>query len=228
MADYQRQINVPVTFGATTNATGYQWKINNIVVSTNKTFQKTFTTLGFHTVEFTGTNTCGDKCIQTIRIEIVPYSVETTTQQIVESSSQIIMGDYTTETTIVQTPIYKSKQGTAERIAEQSTSVLSRIENIEKMMLDSMIHRVNYNTHYYIDTSSTTRRKIDLLKDLGTHASELYVISEGGGFSLEINDEGYAVTPRIGFNITNETIEKIYVTGNGTSGTGRMRIGAWR
>lgn len=301
MADYQRQANTLVTFRATTNATSYQWKIDNVIASTDKTFQKTFTELGFHTIEFIGMNTCGDQCIQTIRLqvipaitpnqrtvntpvtfkattnatnyqwkingivasteiefqkifistghysleftgsdscgnictkmydlEIVPYPVTVTQTTIGETDSQIIMGNYMTETTTVQTPIYRTKRGTTERIAEESTSILNRLENIEKTMLNMMTHRINYNTHYYIDSSSTTRRKIDLLRDLGTPAVELFVVNEGGGFTLEINDEGYAVTPRVGFTITNENIERIYVAGSGITGTGRIRVGAWR
>jgi len=219
MAEYQRQVNTLVTFKATTNATIYQWKINNIVVSTNVTYQRIFTQIGFYTIEFTGTNTCNDKCIQTFRLEIV--------SQPLEKPPQITIGDYTVETRI-ETPIYRSKKGTTERIAEESTTILGRIENIEIAMLDIMQRRVNFNTHYYIDTSSTSRRKIDVTKDIGVPASELYIISEGGGFTLEINDEGYAINVRSGFKITDERIERIYVAGTGTAGTGRVRIGTWR
>jgi len=220
MAEYQRKINTPVTFSATTNATIYQWKINNIVASATKTFQWTFTLIGFYTIEFTGTNTCNDKCIQTFRLEIV--------QQQTTTPPQITIGDYTTETKIEQTPIYKSKTGTSQRITEESTTVLARIETIESLMLDMMMRRINYNTHYFIDTASTIRRKIDIKKDIGSPASELYIVSEGGGFALEINDEGYAITVKTGFTVTDEVIERIYITGTGISGTGRIRIGTWR
>ncbi len=220
MAEYQRQINTPVTFSATTNATIFQWKINNIVASTSKSFQKTFIQTGFYTIEFTGTNICNDKCIQTFRLEIV--------SQLLEKPSQIIIGDYTPEIKIEETPIYRAKKGTVERVSEESTAVLARIEIIEAMMVDMMQRRINYNTHYYIDTSSTTRRKIDIQKDIGVSASELYVLSEGGGFTLEINDEGYAITVRAGFRVFDEKIDRIYVIGNGISGTGRIRIGTWR
>ena len=220
MAEYQRQVNTLVTFKATTNATIFQWKVNNIVVSTSTTYQRIFTQIGFYTIEFIGTNTCNDKCIQTFRLEIV--------SQPLEKPPQIVIGDYTVETRIEQTPIYRTKKGTVERIEEESTNILIRIENIEKMMLDIMQRRVNYNTHYYIDTSSTTRRKIDIQKDLGIPATGLYVLSEGGGFTLEINDEGYAITVRAGFKVFDEKIDRIYVVGSGTAGTGRIRIGTWR
>lgn len=221
----QRQANTLVNFRAITNATSYQWKINNSVVSTALEFQRTFTTIGHYSIEFNGSNTCGDTCTQVYDLEIVSYAVETT--PIVIGTSQIIMGDYTTEIKI-ETPIYRTRAGTTERLAETTEAVLLRIEAIEKLTSEMMAQRANYNTHYYIDTLSTTRRKIDIQKDIGVNANELFVLNEGGGFTLEINDEGYAITPRVGFFITDEVIQRIYVTGSGTAGTGRIRIGAWR
>ncbi len=224
MAEYQRQINIPVRFVCTaTNATRYQWKLDSVIISSETEFTRTFTTIGFHTVEVIVYNDCNDECIRTARIEIVSS---------IPSKPDILdikIGDYTTETSIVQTPIHRrGSTPKVEKVSEELNTILRRIELLETDMVQMHKMRVNYNTHYFIDTSSASRRKIDLIKDIGVAAVELYVISEGGGFTMEVNDEGYAMTVRTGFKIMDEKIERIYVTGSGTTGTGRIRIGTWR
>ncbi len=106
--------------------------------------------------------------------------------------------------------------------------LLSRIEFNTRKIAASQKHRTNYHVHYYIDTSSTTRRKIDLIQDMGTYASELIILDNGGGFTLSVNDEGYNITSALNFQIVDESITKIYVTGSGSSGTGRIRMGAFK
>lgn len=106
--------------------------------------------------------------------------------------------------------------------------LLSRIELNTRKIAEMQKHRTNYHVHYYIDTSSTTRRKIDLIEDTGTHASELIILDNGGGFYLEIGNEGYKITSALNFQIIDETIERIYITGTGTSGTARIRLGMWK
>lgn len=106
--------------------------------------------------------------------------------------------------------------------------LLSRIELNTRKIAASHKHRTNYHIHYYIDTSLTARRKIDLIQDIGTYASELIVLDNGGGFTLEINSEGYKITSSLNFQIVDESIEKIYVTGSGSSGTARIRLGAFK
>ena len=106
--------------------------------------------------------------------------------------------------------------------------LLSRIEQNTRKIATSQKHRTNEHVHYYIDTSLTTRRKIDIVQDTGTYASELIVLDNGGGFSLEINSEGYKITSALNFQVVDEHITRIYVTGSGSSGTGRIRMGLWR
>ena len=106
--------------------------------------------------------------------------------------------------------------------------LLSRIEQNTRKIAMSQKHRTNEHVHYYIDTSSTTRRKIDLVQDIGTYASELIILDNGGGFSLEVNDEAYKITSALNFQIVDEHITKIYVTGSGSSGTARIRLGAFK
>lgn len=106
--------------------------------------------------------------------------------------------------------------------------LLSRIELNTRKIAASQKHRTNYHIHYYIDTSLTTRRKIDLIQDTGTYASELIILDNGGGFSLEVNDEGYKITSALNFQIVDEHITKLYITGSGSSGTGRIRLGGFK
>lgn len=106
--------------------------------------------------------------------------------------------------------------------------LLSRIERNTRLIADSQKRRTNYHVHYYIDTSLTTRKKIDLIKDIGLPSSEMIVLDNGGGFDLEINDEKYIISSSLGFQIVDETISHIYVTGSGTSGTARIRFGGYR
>lgn len=128
-------------------------------------------------------------------------------------------------TNIVQTPIRHSINP-SEPISADETN--ARIELLEQQMKEMMVHKVNTNTHYFIETSNTERTKLDILKDMGMSASELYIISSGGGLTLEINDEGYPFIGNSGLTIFNETIDKLYVTGSGVSGTARIRVGFWR
>lgn len=106
--------------------------------------------------------------------------------------------------------------------------LLSRIEINTRKIAASQKHRTNYHIHYYIDTSLTTRRKIDLIQDTGTYASELIILDNGGGFYLEVNSEGYKITSALNFQVIDETIERIYVTGSGSSGTARIRLGVFK
>ena len=85
----------------------------------------------------------------------------------------------------------------------------------------------NNHVHYYIDTSLTTTRKIDIIHDMGTPASELVVLDNGSGFTMDINGEGYPITSSLGFQVIDETISALYIVGSGTAGTGRIRIGLW-
>lgn len=222
MAEYQRTVRKPVIFSATTNGTRYEWKINGLLESTQLSFTKTFDTIGYYTIEFTAYNECNDKCIQTFRLNITQEQVPT---------EKITIGDYNMAelTKIVETPIVSRRRpSTPEKIPEEINVILRRVEILQETLNQLIKSKVNYNTHYFLDTSDNSRRKFDIRQALGVPATELYVISEGGGFTLEINDEGYGMTVRTGFKILDEKIERIWITGNGSIGTGRIRIGAWR
>lgn len=222
MAEYQRTAGKPVTFSATTNGTRFEWKIDGALESTQLSFTKIFNTIGYYTVEFTAYNECNDKCIQTIRLSIVQEQVLT---------EKVTIGDYKMAelTKITETPIASRRRvSVIEKIPEETNVILRRIEILQETLNQLIKSKVNYNTHYFVDTSDSSRRKFDIRQALGVPAAELYVISEGGGFTLELNDEGYAMTARTGFKVSDEKIERIWVTGSGSTGTGRIRIGAWR
>lgn len=104
---------------------------------------------------------------------------------------------------------------------------LNKIERNTRKALESQKKKTNTHIHYYIDTSITTKRKIDIVKDIGFPASGLVIVSVGGGFNISINDEGYDILSSTNFQIVDEEISKIYVTGLGVSGEGRIRLGAW-
>ncbi len=106
--------------------------------------------------------------------------------------------------------------------------LLSRIENNTRYIAESHKPRTNIHVHYYRDTSDTSRVKIDIVKDNRIPMSELIVLDNGGGFDIEINDEKYRITSSLGFQIVDETIKHVYITGSGTSGTARIRFGGYR
>lgn len=105
--------------------------------------------------------------------------------------------------------------------------LLNRIEQNTRNSLKSQKKKTNTHIHYYVNTSDTTKRKIDIVKDIGFPASGLIVITVGGGFYISINDEGYEILSSTNFQMIDEEISKIYVTGLGVAGEGRIRLGAW-
>ena len=135
------------------------------------------------------------------------------------------------EIKITETPIFRSKHVShilpAGPASDTTNSILLRIENIEKNINDSSKRRVNHITHYFFDTSDTSRNKFDIIQSLGNAATELSVINSGGGFTIEINNEGYAIPAHKGLNFVDEYIETIWITGSGSTGTGQIRIGTW-
>ncbi len=82
-----------------------------------------------------------------------------------------------------------------------------------------------YHISYSIDTSITTKQKIDIISDTGSYATEMTIIHKGGGFVFYVNDESTSIMAHNGLNIKGEKIERLYWIGNGTTGTGKIRIG---
>lgn len=73
MADYTKEINTPLIFNATdVNLTSPIWKIDGVQISTSKTLNYTFTTLGTYTVTLEGSNTCALCTPISKTIQIVP------------------------------------------------------------------------------------------------------------------------------------------------------------
>ncbi len=104
---------------------------------------------------------------------------------------------------------------------ERIIDLLTKIYNSQK-------HITNYHVHYFITTSNTKRYKIDILRDTGVSASELIILDNGGGFQIEINDENYKIASSVGFQLSDEKIDNVYITGSGTAGTAEIRFGMWR
>lgn len=122
--------------------------------------------------------------------------------------------------------IEEKKPELPDKLIEINNAIIAS-NSILKRIFESQKKRTNYHISYYIDTSNTTRRKIDLSNDMGIPASELTVLSIGGGFDIEINDEP-KYTPAANFQVTDESIDYVYVTGNGAAGSARIRFGTWR
>ncbi len=82
-----------------------------------------------------------------------------------------------------------------------------------------------YHVSYSINTSITTKQKIDIVSDTGSYAIEMTILDKGGGFDLYINDESISIRAHNGLKVTNENIGRLYWAGTGNTGTGKIRIG---
>lgn len=107
------------------------------------------------------------------------------------------------------------------------------LQVIANSLLDiAKINRLSFvvtisSTHVWFSfsTTTTTRDKIDLIKELGSPSTEVYIVSSGGGFDMEINDEANKIRASDNMRIYNELINHVYVTCYGKAGTGQIRFG---
>lgn len=72
MVKFSKFVNIPVLFQPTGNPmpTSHTWKINNEIVSNNKSFYHTFTSAGIYDVTHEGSDICGESYPVTNIIEI--------------------------------------------------------------------------------------------------------------------------------------------------------------
>lgn len=113
-------------------------------------------------------------------------------------------------------------------------SILPQRQSLDEQIL-SELRNITFNTKnsnylvvYEFDTSVTTKQQRDIYSEHGTYASSLYIDTEGGGFSLQINDSTHTILSIKGTLIYNEIILKISVTGTGNSGKGIIRLNLTR
>lgn len=98
-------------------------------------------------------------------------------------------------------------------------NILSEIQQLNKTSI------IRYHVIYSIDTSNTTKRKIDIVLDTGNYSIEAIVLDKGSGFNIFINDESEPIVAHTGLRFIDEVIERVYVIGSGTEGTGKIRFG---
>jgi len=97
-----------------------------------------------------------------------------------------------------------------------------------KVLTDKVVSRTNTHVLLSFDTSVTTEKLFDIFKEFGIKkANDLTIIDLGGGFTIQINGN----TPTIGatYDLTfeDEDIYSVQVTGSGSTGTGKIRLGAY-
>lgn len=107
--------------------------------------------------------------------------------------------------------------------------LLSKILDELKKMNKQIAIRTNAISVIEIDTSITTKKDYDLQKIFGSPkgivATQLTIISLGGGFTINVNNSG-TLEAVYGYAIENEEINNIEIIGTGTPGTAKIRIGA--
>lgn len=109
-------------------------------------------------------------------------------------------------------------------IIQLLTAILKELKTLN----DKVISRINTQTIINdIDTSLTTERRIDIMRELGIKkANSVYIIATGGGFTFGTNG-GKKTTAFNDLSKDDEDIYTIEIIGSGTSGTASIEIGAY-